>query len=163
MQHSWTDFSNTNTLCSPFGADYSLYVTQIILILKPRRLGFNTGSVGASLVSLGQVTSPAFRFIFVNFIPPTLHTRLYLNITLVRRTSGRWVGHLSNVAECWRKTLPRCFFLCFQKFNFFWTYCGDGCPSFLESLELGHLRCVQVYNKIGRIKISQNTTKKEYI
>jgi len=59
MQHSWTDFSNRNILCSPWGTDYSLYVTQIILILKLRRLGFNTGSVRASLMSLGQIPSSA--------------------------------------------------------------------------------------------------------
>jgi hypothetical protein len=133
MQHSWTDFCNRNTLCSLWGTNYSLHVTQIILILKPWRLGFNPGSVRASLVSLEQVLPPAFRLIFVSFIPPTLHTHFYLNITLVRRTSGRWVGNSFGYLGVLEKKNVH-IFLCFQKFNLFWSYCGDRWTSFPESL-----------------------------
>jgi len=45
-------------------------------------------------VTLWQVSIPVLRFSHVSIIPPMLHTHLYLNITVIRRTSGRSLGSL---------------------------------------------------------------------
>jgi hypothetical protein len=63
-----------------------------------RRLCFDPRSVRVRFVvdevAMGQVSFRALRFSDVSEIPPMLHTHLYLNIAITRRTNVRNLGNL---------------------------------------------------------------------
>jgi hypothetical protein len=82
--------------------DWSLkavpWLRRSVAGLSPRRSGLNPEVSPCEFlvgkVALWQVSLPVLRFSLVIIIPPTFHTHLYLNITIIRRTSGRSLGTL---------------------------------------------------------------------
>jgi hypothetical protein len=105
--------------------------------LSPRSLGFDPGPVhvryAVDRLALWQVFLPILRFSPVSIVPPMLHTRLHLNTTLIRRTSGRSLGtEIETTSNLFQQLRFFLVFLCLQShaeiFPTAWVLCFSCSP-----------------------------------
>jgi hypothetical protein len=97
---------------SPHTHTHTTSLGQLVACHTPRRPVFDPSSVDVRFVvdevALWKVFLSVLGFCPVSTIPPMLHTHRHLNITFIRRASGRSLGTLKQALFFWKSGRTGC-------------------------------------------------------